>query len=85
MEEAIIRLPPDLTIKVMHEDFQQNNHTTLTYEKYRQVVDKLNIGFYDLEADKCGYCIEKDMNPTENLKMKEEHLKQVKRLIYIFM
>lgn len=71
-------LPPDLTIKYMYTDFKEKNDLNVSYEKYRQVVDNLNIGFYDLEADKCGFCIEMDMNPTEeNLKLKEAHLESV--------
>lgn len=81
-------LPPDLTIKYMYEDFKENHQLNVSYEKYRTVVDSLNIGFYDLEADKCGFCIEMDMNPSnENIRLKEEHLEEVKIFLsntYIF-
>lgn len=71
-------LPPDLSIKYMYEDFKEKNDINVSYEKYRQIVDSLNIGFYNLEADKCGFCIQMDLNPTENnQKAKEEHLQQV--------
>lgn len=71
-------LPPGLTIKYMFEDFKEKNDTSIYYEKYRRVIDEMNIGFYDVEADKCGFCIEKDMNQTEdNINAKEAHLQEV--------
>nr|CAI5840918.1 unnamed protein product [Callosobruchus analis] len=69
----------DLSIRQMYEDYLSNqNNKNVSYELYRRTVDKMNIGFYDVEADKCGFCIEMDKNPTEaNLILKEKHLELV--------
>lgn len=70
-------LPSDLSIKAMHNAYV-NINDKISYELYRQVLDSMNIGFYEAEADKCHTCIELELNPTEeNLEKKEAHLKEV--------
>lgn len=73
-------LPADLSIKTMHQDYLSNpNNKQISYEMYRRTLDKMNIGFYEVGADKCGYCVEMDLNPTdENLALKDKHLQQVR-------
>lgn len=72
-------LPPDLSIKYMHEDFnlKHPNHK-IVYETYRQVVNSMNIGFTEDAPEKCGICMEYEVNPTpENVLLKNMHLLKV--------
>lgn len=72
-------LPPDLSIIAMHNDYN-NTHADakVSYEVYRQIIDKLNIGFYEATPDKCGFCQEKELNDSEeNRIQKAEHLQKV--------
>nr|CAI5867304.1 unnamed protein product [Callosobruchus analis] len=58
-------LSADLSISQMYQDYLSNqNNKNVSYELYRRTEDKMNIGFYDVEADKCGFCIDMDKNPT---------------------
>lgn len=72
-------LPSDLSIKVMHEDFTlKYPDEKVLYETYRQVLSVMNIGFTEDAAEKCGTCVEYDMNSTpENTLLKDMHLLKV--------
>lgn len=57
--------------------------TPISYERYRKTLSEMNIAFYDVEAHKCGFCIEMEINPTdENIILKDEHLKKVSLILY---
>lgn len=72
-------LPPDLTIKFMHNNYNtQYPNSKICYEVYRHTVKKLNIGFYEPNPEKCGFCLEKEINQSEeNTRLKQEHLAKV--------
>lgn len=74
-------LPPDLTIKAMHENYNSNHENEkISYELYRKVLDEMNIAFYQADADKCSTCIELDLTPTEeNVIKKQLHLEEVSK------
>ncbi|CAH2000887.1 unnamed protein product [Acanthoscelides obtectus] len=48
-------LSPEINISLMWRDFCTSRQK-ISYEKYRQVVDKLNIGFDHPSQDDCGVC-----------------------------
>lgn len=72
-------LPPDLSTKFMHDDYN-NTHSDfkVCYEVYIQMIDQLNIGFYEATPEKCGICQEMVPNESEeNQQRKAEHLLKV--------
>lgn len=72
-------LPPELTIKFMHQDFLNENHQYVCYESYRKIISELNIGFNDANTETCGICIELDQNVSAiNTKKKDDHLSYAK-------
>lgn len=77
-------LPSDLTIKMMHLDYNQKfSQNPVGYELYRKTLDEMNIAFYNVHSVKCGFCIKVDMDPTpENLADKEVHLNEVSRKVF---
>lgn len=71
-------MPADLNIKHLHLDYIEKLKNPISYEKYRKTLDETNISFYNVEADKCGFCIERDMSPIEeNILLKQPHLEEV--------
>lgn len=71
----------------MHEDYNSNHpNEIVSYELYRKVLDEMNIGFYQADADKCSTCIGLDLTPTEeNINKKQLHLEEVsKKNVFAF-
>ncbi|VEN41455.1 unnamed protein product, partial [Callosobruchus maculatus] len=75
-------LPPDLTIKYMHNDYNSAHPGfKVCYEVYRQMIDQLNIGFYEATPEKYGFCLEMDLEENEeNKQRKSEHLLKVSQI-----
>lgn len=63
----------------MHDDYNvKNQDQKVLYETYRSVVNSMNIGFMDDTPEKCGTCLEYDVNPTpENTLLEDMHLLKV--------
>ena len=49
-------LPPELTIKEMHQDFCENGSGLIHYSTYAKVVQSMNIGFAKLGTEECETC-----------------------------
>ncbi|KAB0790600.1 hypothetical protein PPYR_14994 [Photinus pyralis] len=70
-------LPPDLSIHQMHKDFS-SKIKTVSYETYRKVFEKENIGFSAPTQDDCGLCAvykqhaHKTDDPTTETSSQEE-------------
>ena len=65
----------------MHCDYNSSHSDfKVCYEVYRQIVDQINIGFYEATPEKCGFCQEMELNESEeNQQRKAEDLLKVKR------
>jgi len=50
-------LPPEVTIKSMFADFLLKHPGFCSYDKYRKVVQKLNISFCKLGEEECEFCL----------------------------
>ena len=49
-------LPPDLSIRKMHQDFTETHGKMCSLESYRKIVKELNIGFTNLSKEECEAC-----------------------------
>ena len=49
-------LPPELTIKEMHNDFKENGSGLIHYSTYAKVVQSMNISFAKLGEEECETC-----------------------------
>jgi len=50
-------LPPEITLKSMFADFMIKQPKFCTYDKYRKVVQKMNISFARLGVEECEFCV----------------------------
>lgn len=57
-------LPPELTIKYLWKDYVQQNQK-ISYDVYRKIFDKQNIGFCRPSQDECENCLKNKIHLTE--------------------
>ena len=69
-------LPPELSIKEMHTDFNEASakagKSGVSYQRYRQVVADMNIGFTKLGEEECEICNINNMHTHDNTDDTEE-------------
>ena len=63
-------LPPDLSIRKMHQDFTETHGKKCSLESYRKIVKELNIGFTNLRRKNvkrvsCTSCIRTAVRPSD--------------------
>ena len=70
-------LPCELSVKKMHEMFEQQNHEQVTYGLYYSVfVYDFNLGFGNPAKDMCGTCMQLKMKLKDN-ELSQEQRRQV--------